>query len=206
MQALSREQRLSLEQAQKEYSSHVEEAEELLAVRGIDLEAARSAGLGVVRNPIPQHRHLTGRLSIPYITRAGVVNFTFRRLGEGNSPKYMKAEGFEANLYGVESLKKADDWIAICEGELDALTLHICGIPALGIPGAKNWKPHWNRIFADFSRVYVFADGDTAGNELKDRALHQLGTSGVHVKMPEGEDVNSLYVQYGPQVLWSGIK
>ena len=123
MQALSREQRLSLEQAQKEYSSHVEEAEEQLAVRGIDLEAARSAGLGVVRNPIPQHRQMAGRLAIPYMTRAGAVNFSFRRMGEGPAPKYMKAKGFESNLYGVSSLAKADDWIAICEGELDALTL-----------------------------------------------------------------------------------
>lgn len=206
MRALSTEQRRLLDKAQKEYASHVGEAEDLLAERGIDLEAARSAGLGVVRNPIPQHRQMAGRLAIPYMTRAGAVNFSFRRIGEGSAPKYMKAKGFESNLYGVSSLAKADDWIAICEGELDALTLHICGIPALGIPGAKNWKPHWNRIFSDFSRVYVFADGDGAGEELKDRAMHELGASGVYVRMPEGEDVNSLYVQHGPTVLWSGVK
>jgi len=35
----------------------------------------------------------------------------------------------------------AGNFIAVCEGEIDAITLsYSCGIPAVGVPGANAWK------------------------------------------------------------------
>jgi len=210
---LSKEQRRFLEAATLQFLSHVDEAADWLEGRGIDLAYARSRGLGVVPEDAPQQlRKYHGRLAIPYLTDAGPVNITFRCLQShdckvvGFHGKYEKMKGWGTNLYGVQSLRAADDWIAVAEGEMDALTLGQLGIPAIGVPGAKNWQPHWSNVFEDFSKVYVFSDGDTAGEEMWETFSNELKTAAIQVAMPRGEDVNSVFLKQGPQALWDRIR
>jgi hypothetical protein len=64
-------------------------------------------------------------------------------------------------MYNVLDIERAGDWIGVCEGELDTLTMSkLVGIPCVGVPGANSWKKHYTRLLADFERVFVFADGD----------------------------------------------
>jgi DNA primase len=208
---LSKEHRKFLERATLQYAEHLDEAAEVLEARGIDLEHARSSGLGLVSSPPAQHERYRGRLAIPYLTDAGPVNMSFRCIqdhsckDEGHG-KYMKMEGWNANLYGVQSITWADEWIAIAEGELDALVLHQIGIPALGVPGVGNWKDHWLNIFDDFSRIYVFADSDAAGDAMFKKWAARMPTQAIHAKLPKGEDVNSTLVKYGADRIMAGIK
>lgn len=208
---LSKEHRKFLEKATLQYAEHLDVAAEVLGARGIDLEHARSNGLGVVTNPPAQHEQYRGRLAIPYLTDAGPVNMSFRCLkdhsckDEGHG-KYLKMEGWNANLYGVQCITWADEWIAVTEGELDALVLQQIGIPAIGIPGAQNWKDHWLNIFDDFSRVYVFADADAAGEAMFKKLHARMPTLAIHAKLPKGEDVNSTLVKYGADRIMAGIK
>src|SRR6266702_2714522 len=51
---------------------------------------------------------LKGRLSIPYVTRAGVVNLKFRSIEADSGPKYLNLSGFETNLYHVESFFRSE--------------------------------------------------------------------------------------------------
>lgn len=211
MSALSKEKRHFLEKATLRYMEHLHEAADVLAARGIELDHARSNALGVVRDPLPQHSHLEGRLAIPYLTDYGPVNMSFRCLRkhhckEEGCKKYKFMSGWPTNLYGVQSLTKADDWIAVTEGEIDALTLKQIGIPAVGVSGAEKWEDHWIDVFEDFSRVYIFTDGDSAGKGMWDKWSYELGNSAIRVKLPDGEDVNSIYVKHGKEPLWSGIK
>ena len=212
MAALSKEQRSLLETATLRYADHLDDAAEWLAGRGIDLEHARSNGLGVVRDPLPQHAGLEGRLAIPYLTDFGPVNMTFRCLADHDCKsiefhgKYEKMKGWVTNLYGMQSVGHADEWIAVTEGEVDRLTLTQIGIPAIGVPGAENWQAHWVNVFEDFSRIYVFTDGDKAGRDMWDRFSHELGSKAIRVRMPDGEDVNSIYTKHGAEPLVSGIK
>ncbi len=206
---LSNEQRKSLERATMTYLTHVEEAEAYLSGRGIGLEAARSAGIGVVRDPIPGQEHLEGRLAIPYLTDYGPVNMTFRCIKDhvckdSRCHKYELWKGLHANLYGVRSLAGASDWIAIAEGEVDTLSLHIAGIPAVGISGVEKWQPHWKNVFEDFSRIYLFQDGDDAGEKLGRKLVDEIGA--IRIVMPSGEDVNSSLVKHGPVYLKGLIK
>jgi DNA primase len=209
MSMLSVTQRRSLERATLQYMNHLEEALDYLEARGIGEEVARSVGLGVVRDPIPGHEHLEGRLAIPYLTDFGPVNMNFRCLSahkckdEGHQ-KYMSWTGLETNLYSIQSMREADEWIAVTEGELDALSLNIAGVPAVGIAGANKWSEHWNNVFEDFTRVYVFQDGGEAGKKFGDTLVREVGA--LRVALPAGEDVNSVLVKHGAEYLRGRIR
>ncbi len=76
----STSQKESLMRAAKYYHSALHEAEDYLAERGITLEVAKKVGLGVVLDPVTGHEQYENRLSIPYITRTGVVDLRFRAI------------------------------------------------------------------------------------------------------------------------------
>lgn len=205
--ALSPALKRSLDRATETYANQVHRALPYLAERGIDKAAALAAGLGVVTDPLPGHEGVLGRLSIPYITAAGTVNMTFRCIKDHDCKtikghaKYVKWAKLQTNLYHVQSIEAAGEWIAVAEGEIDALTLNIAGIPAVGISGVKNWQEWWSLIFDDFSRVYFFQDGDEAGEGLADKVQHEINSPVVVIKMPPKEDVNSIYAKQGPEAL-----
>ena len=193
---LSSAQKRALAKATSKYKDSIHLAEGYLNRRGLTLDDARMAHLGVVEEPLPSHEQYRGRLVIPYLTPTGVVDIRFRAMGP-EEPKYMGLPGTHTRLYNVIALQEAGDFIAVCEGEIDALTLHYkCGIPAVGVPGATAWKKHYTRILQDFEKVYVFADGDQPGSDFAKNIAKEL-QSVVTLQMPEGEDVNSQFLQYG---------
>ncbi len=185
-----------LGKATEKYSQNIYQAEDYLKQRGIPLEVARLARLGVVVEPEVGHEAFIGRLSIPYITKTGVVDLRFRSLNPAVEPKYMGLTGAETRMYNVLDVDKANDIIGVCEGELDTLTMSACvGIPCVGVPGANSWKKHYTRLLADFQRVFVFADGDQPGTEFARSLARELPVT--IVQMPDGGDVNSVYVAEG---------
>jgi DNA primase len=185
-----------LGKATEKYSQNIYQAEDYLRQRGIPLEVARLARLGVVAEPELGHEAFIGRLSIPYITKTGVVDLRFRSLNPAVEPKYMGLTGAETKMYNVLDVDKANDIIGVCEGELDTLTMSACvGIPCVGVPGANSWKKHYTRLLADFQRVFVFADGDQPGTEFARSLARELPVT--IVQMPDGGDVNSVYVAEG---------
>jgi DNA primase len=185
-----------LGQASLRYAANIYQAEDYLRSRGITMEVARLARLGVVVEPEVGHESFTGRLSIPYITKTGVVDLRFRSLNPAVEPKYMGMTGAETKMYNVLDIEKAGDYIGICEGEIDTLTLSsLVGIPCVGVPGANSWKKHYTRLLADFERVFVFADGDQPGKEFATSLARELPVT--IIQLPDGQDVNSVYVQEG---------
>lgn len=192
----SASQRESLMRAAKYYHSALHEAEEYLAERGITMEAAEKARLGVVLDPLTGHEQYVNRLAIPYLTKSGVVDLRFRSLGH-EEPRYMGLAGATTHLYNVGAFFRASSYICICEGEIDTITLDmVCNIPSVGVPGVNNWKKHYTRLLADFEKVFLFADGDNAGNEFGKSLARELSNL-VVIQAPEGEDVNSLYRTHG---------
>ena len=185
-----------LGQASLRYAANIYQAEDYLRSRGITMEVARLARLGVVVEPEVGHESFAGRLSIPYITKTGVVDLRFRSLNPAVEPKYMGMTGAETKMYNVLDIEKAGDYIGICEGEIDTLTLSsLVGIPCVGVPGANSWKKHYTRLLADFERVFVFADGDQPGKEFATSLARELPVT--IIQLPDGQDVNSVYVQEG---------
>ena len=185
-----------LGKATMKYAENIFLAEVYLKNRGIPLEVARLTSLGVVERAEVGHEAFVGRLSIPYLTKTGVVDLRFRSLNPAVEPKYMGMTGAETRMYNVIDVERAGDWIGVCEGELDTITLSSCvGIPCIGVPGANSWKKHYTRLLADFERVFVFADGDQAGVEFARSLARELPVT--IVQLPDGEDVNSAYVKFG---------
>ena len=192
----SASQKELLGKSAEKYAEHIHLAEDYLASRGITKEVARLMSLGVVAEPDVGHEAFAGRLSIPYITKTGVVDLRFRSLNPAVEPKYMGMTGAETKMYNVLDIDRADDYIGVCEGELDTITLsHCVGFPCIGVPGANSWKKHYTRLLADFERVFVFADGDQPGTEFARSLARELPVT--IVQLPEGEDVNSAFVKYG---------
>jgi DNA primase len=185
-----------LDKATTKYAESISQAEGYLKSRGIPLEVARLVSLGVVAEPEVGHEAFTGRLSIPYITKTGVVDLRFRSLNPAVEPKYMGMTGAETKMYNVLDVERAGDFIGVCEGEIDTLTISRCvGIPCVGVPGANSWKKHYTRLLADFERVFVFADGDQPGTEFARSLARELPVT--IIQLPDGQDVNSMFVQEG---------
>ena len=185
-----------LGRAMERYEVNISLAEDYLVSRGISLSVARLARLGVVAEPETGHEAYVNRLSIPYITKTGVVDLRFRSLNPAVEPKYMGMVGAETKMYNVLDIERAGNFIGVCEGELDTITMSKCvGVPCVGVPGAQSWKKHYTRMLADFERVFVFADGDQPGREFASSLARELPVT--IVSMPDGEDVNSVYTNHG---------
>ena len=196
----SQSQKELLGRATIKYAESIHLAEDYLASRGISREVARAARFGVVSEPEVGHEAFQGRLAIPYVTKTGVVDLRFRSLNPAVEPKYMGMTGAETKMYNVLDIEKAGDWIGVCEGELDTITLSKCvGIPCVGVPGANSWKKHYTRLLADFERIFVFADGDQPGKEFATSLARELPVT--IVSMGDGEDVNSTYVKHGADAI-----
>lgn len=199
METLSEEQRRFFEQAASTYQADLASdisALGYLAGRGISREAAATFRLGVVRRPLAGHEHYAGRLAIPYMTPAGVVNLRFRCLQshdckEADCPKYLSAEGSGTNLFNVLDLKKDSPFICVAEGEIDTMSLSLAGLPAVGVPGVKAWQKHFSRCLEDFEVIYAFGDGDSDGGKFSNFLARE--TRARPIRMPKGCDVNDVY-------------
>lgn len=204
---LSKESRTSLETAAQRYEMLLandtlgDSVVAYLLSRGINLHVAQGYRLGVVDAESPDHAEYAGWLSIPYLTRSGVVGFKFRKMNE-NDPrnKYMIPHGQPQRLYNTPAMDEADKTgvLAICEGEIDAITLHgLCGIPAVAIPGADTYKnrPEWRELFRGYQEVLIFPDDDEPGMKLAHQIRADVDTARI-VRL-SGKDVNETYQAFG---------
>lgn len=187
---------LHLEERTQRYSGAIRKAGLFLEQRGLSIEDANTFQLGVVSDDSPESAPYKGRLSIPYRTPAGVKDIRFRSL-DGEGPKYLSRPGAPSLMFNVGALWRENDTIAICEGEIDAIVMDLySGIPAVGIAGANGWKQHYTKLFADYERVLVIGDGDSAGREFA-RTICSKVEQAIPVQMRDGLDVNDLFLLEG---------
>lgn len=187
--------------AATEYSNHVGQAGAYLSGRGITPEVAEAFRLGYVADPLPGDEDYAGRLAVPYLTPAGVVDIRYRALLEGQTPKYLSRPAAPTRMFNVQALLTDSDVIAVCEGEIDTIIMHaLVGVPAVGIPGANNFKDHYRLLLEDFERVVVMCDGDQAGREFGKKLAGECGNATV-VHLPDGSDVNDFYLSDGPDAI-----
>lgn len=197
-----------LEQATSEYAESVALALPYLAARGIPEETAARWQLGYVLDPLPGHERFKNYLSVPYLTRNGTVAIKFRciRCEDGckGHPKYDGESGAGTFLFGAVQFWADSPFICVTEGELDAISCDVAGLPAVGIPGGNNWKSHWSYCFEGYEEVLILQDGFKEGDKARDRFASNVSES-VHtsrvIEFDPGEDTNSFLVKYGPQAL-----
>lgn len=117
---------------------------------------------------------------------------------EEGDDRFRWRTGSKAQLYGLwklERIKKVG-YVVLVEGESDAQTLWFHGVPALGVPGASNWRPEWSEHLEGLEKIYAVVEPDKGGEafreklagcaEIKDR-LHL-------VELGEHKDASGLYL------------
>lgn len=169
--------------------------------------------LGYVADPMPGHEQYRGMLAIPYLRLSPgrewtVVALRFRCLAaecqHEYHGKYNTTAGDRPRLYNTVEIVRNDDIIAVTEGELDAITATVCGIPAVSVPGAESWRAVFAEPFRGYELVYVLADGDQAGSRFANTIASDLPNARI-IRMPEGEDVNSTVATGGRRALLERI-
>jgi DNA primase len=180
-----------------------------LATRGLTSPSIRDEVdkfmLGYAEDPLPGHSQYQGMLAIPYLRPKGVVvSIRFRRITPGSGGKYLTVAGDRPRLYNTLALLQKSPVIAITEGEIDAITAQVCGIPAVGVPGAQAWRSYFREPFLGYRTVYVLADGDEPGMQFAETVAKTLPNARV-VPMPTGSDVNDLVITRGKQALLERI-
>ena len=197
---LSGQRREFLAQATERYAGAFEgsPAAEYLESREIGMQVAERFQLGYVLDPVEGHERFRGRLSIPYVTPTGVSMIRFRGITKDFDPKYDQEAGQRTPLFNVRDLHDSAPWIAICEGELDAIVMSgVVGVPAVGIPGVDHWNKNasiWGRLFQDYESVFVVMDPDKAGRDLLPEVVKKVENP-VVIELPA--DVNDTVLTHG---------
>lgn len=223
MRRLDADQLKWLEETSRDYEMTLMEDPRVLTYldgRGVSTASRDRFRLGLVADPPPEHAKVRGRLAIPTLKRAGVTGFKFRCLrpecvdqdkeNHDGHGKYLTYE--PQSMFNVAALDTDQGYLAICEGEFDALILDgECGIPAIALPGVNSWESHsyWRRLLKDFGRIWIFADNDgdkakNLGHEFAEFLVEKLPQS-VIVDLPalpgEKSDVNTVFLSHGRQYL-----
>ena len=135
----------------------------------------------------------------PYLRDGELVNVKYRNIAEKRD---MRQEGgAEPCLFGWHLIDPKCRTIAIAEGEIDAMTLHQVGIPALSVnAGAGNhqWiESDWDRL-ERFSEILVFFDNDEAGEKGANEVMRRLGIERCKRVTLPAKDANE-YLQKGAE-------
>jgi hypothetical protein len=219
MQKLSDSHKSFLREATLTYQQQLpgSPGEDYLGNRGLGWPSIKEKmsrfALGFVADPLPGHEMFKGFLAVPYLRWSkdhpwAVVSVRFRCIQDHDHKghgKYMTAPGDRPRLFNTLALLKDSPKIAITEGEIDAITAHVSGLPAVGVPGAQAWQPHFREPFLGYRNVFVLADGDDAGMVFANTVAASLPNAKI-IPMPPGEDVNSLVAAKGKDALLERIK
>lgn len=110
---------------------------------------------------------------IPYCARDGsVVRLRFRtalhKASGGPDARFRWGEGNGLVPYGLHRLEEAEKagYVLVTEGESDAHVAWWHGLPAVGVPGANNWRDDWSAYFDEVPLLLVLSETDTAAEML----------------------------------------
>lgn len=132
----------------------------------------------------------------PYMREGELINCKYRNPDE---KKDMRQDGgSEPCLFGWHLIDPKQRTIAICEGEIDAMTMHQMGIPTLSVnAGATNhqWLEQDYQRLERFSEILVAFDNDEKGNEGALEVIRRLGDDRCKRFIFPAKDANEYLMQ-----------
>jgi hypothetical protein len=110
-------------------------------------------------------------IRIPYPDEEGQEVAVRFRVSLDSSEKFRWRSGDKPRPYGLRLLEKARKagYVVLVEGESDCHTLWCHEIPALGVPGASNWRDEWASYLEGIEKVYVVIEPDQGGDTLREK-------------------------------------
>ena len=159
--------------------------------------------------PVPSFWHYfanrAGFLVIPYMQDGQPVYLKVRpplskaEAEDRGLVRFMNTAAVVPCLYNADVLKGQLDRVMICEGESDTWAALSGGWPAVGTPGAKNFKEAWTEAFRGIedadgrSLVFLVLDADKAGDDgarvIADIFLKAGLPVPLRVVLPWGQDL-----------------
>lgn len=140
----------------------------------------------------------------PYLRDGEYINGKYRNIYEKRDMR--QEAGAEPCLFGWHLIDSRARMVAICEGEIDAMSVHQAGIPALSVnQGAGNHQwldSDWERL-QQFSDIVVCYDSDEPGRKGAAEVARRLGVERCRmVEWPvECKDANDVLLAHGPKTL-----
>ena len=138
-------------------------------------------------------------LRIPYFGAGGEeLAVRFRIALDGD--RFRWKSGTKPCLYGLHRLAEAQKagQVVLVEGESDCHTLWFHGIPALGIPGATNWREERDARHLDgIETIYVVIEPDRGGDAVREWLSRSTIRHRVKLVSLPTKDPSALHLQ-GP--------
>jgi DNA primase len=140
------------------------------------------------------YRHI---LLFPYYDVTGRAAYMQARAidPDASGPKELSLSGPIPLPYNARVLDGEPGQVFLCEGVIDTLTLLEQGFPAVGVPGAANFKAAWAPLFRN-KVVHVAFDPDAPGETGAAKAIERLQAMGIEARRltpPTGKDLNEWF-------------
>jgi DNA primase len=145
--------------------------------------------------------------------RDRIVGFGGRAISPGQEPKYLNTPespvfqkrnalyGFPSALEGIRKSGRA----IVCEGYFDRIALARAGMTeGVATCGTALTEGHARELSRRTSEIVLLFDGDTAGQNAVEKALHTVLPAGLRVRaamLPAGDDPDSFLNSQGPDAL-----
>jgi hypothetical protein len=110
-------------------------------------------------------------LRIPYVGTDSTETAVRFRVSLSGEDRFRWRRGSKPTLYGLWRLQAAIElgWVVLVEGESDCHTLWSQQIPAVGLPGASNWKEDRDAgHFDKLQTIYVIREPDAGGEAVEE--------------------------------------
>jgi hypothetical protein len=137
-------------------------------------------------------------ITIPYYWQGKLINIRHRLSSPNGSGKYRpEMTGLPTALFNADTFLDGG-WVILVEGEFKAMVLWQYGLPAVGIPGAKNFGlvKRCIKLFSRAEMVYVALDPDAEQAAIKiGKILVDGGIDARLVILPTKPD--DFFVLYG---------
>lgn len=182
--------------------------------RGIPVELAHEQGVRFSLNWAPRNADTK-----PY-TAGPAVLFPMRDLGgkmvatqgryvrPDSLPKMRTGGDNSAGVFATAGALKTQT-ITLCEGPMDALSLLLCGFPAVAVTGCN--LPEWMPEACAFKLVLIAPDADDAGDRAAEAWTARLGSFGARcrrLRPANSKDWNEMLQHHGAASLavWLGAR
>jgi DNA-binding transcriptional ArsR family regulator len=135
---------------------------------------------------------------IPYPGEVGQEMAVRFRVSKDGTEKFRWRSGNKPFPYGLRLLEEARKagFVVLVEGESDCHTLWYHEIPALGIPGASNWRDGWATYLDGIEKIYAVIEPDQGGDTLREKLI---GCEVIHdrlhlLELGEHKDPSALHL------------